>query len=56
MTVFAKPHEEEQPFCDFLDHIVAQEKDDQAQPDGEVRYAQTREAALFEGALFWSYL
>lgn len=38
--VFAKPHEEEQDFEDFLDYVIAQEKDPSSK--GEIRYAQTR--------------
>ena len=38
--VFAKPHEEEQDFEQFLDYVIAQEKDPSS--TGEIRYAQTR--------------
>ncbi|PKS10773.1 hypothetical protein jhhlp_002530 [Lomentospora prolificans] len=37
--VFAKPHEEEQDFEEFLDYVINQEKDPSSQ--GEIRYAQT---------------
>ncbi|OTB06186.1 hypothetical protein M426DRAFT_119493 [Hypoxylon sp. CI-4A] len=37
--VFAKPHEEDQTFEEFLDYLTAQEKDSK---EGEVRYAQTQ--------------
>lgn len=51
--VFAKPHEEDQPFEEFLDYIIAQEKAEISSPEsgvgggggggsGEVRYAQTQ--------------
>lgn len=39
-TVFAKPHEEEQDFEEFLDYVTAQEKSPSS--TGEIRYAQTR--------------
>jgi jumonji domain-containing protein 7 len=41
--VFAKPHEEEQPFSQFLDYLIKQEKQQQlpSSPQ-EVRYAQTQ--------------
>lgn len=48
--VFAKPHEEDQEFGEFLDYVIRQEKssslDSERGPrDGdEVRYAQTRES------------
>lgn len=38
--VFAKPHEEEQDFEEFLDYVIAQEKNPSS--TGEIRYAQTR--------------
>ncbi|KAI1772942.1 putative pla2g4b [Hypoxylon cercidicola] len=37
--VFAKPHEEEQPFEEFLEYLTTQEKEGIG---GEVRYAQTQ--------------
>ncbi|XXH00773.1 hypothetical protein Hte_007124 [Hypoxylon texense] len=37
--VFAKPHEEDQPFEEFLEYLTTQEK---RGLDGEVRYAQTQ--------------
>lgn len=41
--VFAKPHEEDQPFEDFLTFLQRQELDPTfREGDGEVRYAQTR--------------
>ncbi|KAL1842699.1 hypothetical protein VTJ49DRAFT_4478 [Mycothermus thermophilus] len=41
--VFAKPHEEEQPFSVFLDYLINQEKQQQQQDTpSEVRYAQTQ--------------
>lgn len=39
--VFVKPHEEEQAFESFLDHVVAQELG-QGSTSSEVRYAQTQ--------------
>lgn len=39
--VFAKPHEEDQPFSDFLTYVIHQEKT-QGLRQSEVRYAQTR--------------
>lgn len=39
--LFVKPWEEQQPFSEFLDYIISQEKSGSFQ--GEVRYAQTRE-------------
>ena len=44
-TLFAKPHEEDQDFESFLDHIRQQEKDSRFPPGAEVRYAQTRESS-----------
>jgi jumonji domain-containing protein 7 len=47
-TVFAKPHEEDQEFGEFLDYVIQQEKtplfdrDQEIGQRGEVRYAQTR--------------
>ncbi|KAI1738513.1 phospholipase A2 [Xylaria scruposa] len=47
-TVFAKPHEEDQEFNEFLDYVIQQEKsspsdsDQQAGKRDEVRYAQTQ--------------
>ncbi|KAI1391533.1 putative pla2g4b [Hypoxylon trugodes] len=42
--VFAKPHEEDQTFEEFLDYLTAQEIADHSSPEshGEVRYAQTQ--------------
>ncbi|EKD19977.1 phospholipase A2 protein family [Drepanopeziza brunnea f. sp. 'multigermtubi' MB_m1] len=48
--LFVKPHEEQQPFSQFLDFIIAQEKSLSSRsispstqpPGGEVRYAQTQ--------------
>ncbi|OTA67923.1 putative pla2g4b [Hypoxylon sp. EC38] len=42
--VFAKPHEEDQVFEEFLDYLTAQEKSSHSSPEtqGEVRYAQTQ--------------
>lgn len=42
--VFAKPHEEEQDFGEFLDYLIAQEKDTSSK--GEIRYAQTRTSSF----------
>ncbi|KAK3956486.1 cupin-like domain-containing protein [Pseudoneurospora amorphoporcata] len=39
--VFAKPHEEDQPFSDFLAYVIHQEKT-QGLRKSEVRYAQTQ--------------
>ncbi|KAJ4385944.1 hypothetical protein N0V85_007953, partial [Neurospora sp. IMI 360204] len=39
--VFAKPHEEDQPFSDFLAYVIHQEKT-QGLSKSEVRYAQTQ--------------
>ncbi|KAK5657312.1 hypothetical protein OQA88_3376 [Cercophora sp. LCS_1] len=39
--VFAKPHEEDQPFSSFLDYIIAQERESPTSPS-EIRYAQTQ--------------
>lgn len=39
--VFAKPWEEAQPFTEFLNYVIQQEKDPSSL-EGEVRYAQTR--------------
>ncbi|KAI0120121.1 cupin-like domain-containing protein [Nemania sp. FL0031] len=47
-TVFAKPHEEEREFCEFLDYVVRQEKarslngEQEAKDGDEVWYAQTQ--------------
>lgn len=41
-TVFVKPHEEDQPFDQFLEYVVRQETDPGFPTDSEVRYAQTR--------------
>lgn len=42
-VVFAKPHQEDQPFPEFLDYVIRQETDPESlAPDSEVRYAQTR--------------
>jgi jumonji domain-containing protein 7 len=41
-TVFAKPHQEDQLFEDFLKYVVEQENDPAFPADSEVRYAQTR--------------
>ncbi|KAI1377239.1 putative pla2g4b [Hypoxylon crocopeplum] len=48
--VFAKPHEEDQPFEEFLDYLIAQEKAGHSTPEdeGEVRYAQTQNDNLRE--------
>lgn len=43
--VFAKPHEELQPFPDFLDYLIHQEHHPDTSP-AEVRYAQTRTPPL----------
>ncbi|KAI1444658.1 putative pla2g4b [Annulohypoxylon stygium] len=42
--IFAKPHEEEQDFGEFLDYLTVQEKAENSSPEsrGEVRYAQTQ--------------
>ncbi|KAF2998405.1 hypothetical protein E8E14_004470 [Neopestalotiopsis sp. 37M] len=40
-TVFAKPHEEDQPFEEFLDYLTKQELESPNDPV-EVRYAQTQ--------------
>ncbi|KAK3685616.1 cupin-like domain-containing protein [Podospora appendiculata] len=40
--VFAKPWEEDQPFGEFLDYVVQQERGDSLQQNTEVRYAQTQ--------------
>ncbi|KAJ6787551.1 hypothetical protein PWT90_00634 [Aphanocladium album] len=40
--LFAKPHEESQPFEEFLNYIIGQEHDAGFGQDAEVRYAQTR--------------
>ncbi|ETS80112.1 hypothetical protein PFICI_07641 [Pestalotiopsis fici W106-1] len=40
-TVFAKPHEEDQPFEDFIDYLTKQELESPIDPV-EVRYAQTQ--------------
>ncbi|KAJ6438698.1 phospholipase A2 protein family [Purpureocillium lavendulum] len=40
--VLAKPHEESQPFDEFLDYVVRQETDPAFPPDAETRYAQTQ--------------
>ncbi|KAJ3498795.1 hypothetical protein NLG97_g854 [Lecanicillium saksenae] len=47
-TLFAKPHEESQPFAEFLDYIVRQEQDPGFDQDAEVRYAQTQNDNLRE--------
>ncbi|KAI1503548.1 phospholipase A2 [Biscogniauxia marginata] len=39
--LFAKPHEEDQGFEDFLNYVIQQEKDEKG-AEGEVRYAQTQ--------------
>ncbi|KFA47085.1 hypothetical protein S40293_04591 [Stachybotrys chartarum IBT 40293] len=41
-TVFAKPHQEDQLFEDFLKYVVEQENDPAFPADSEVRYAQTQ--------------
>ncbi|KAI8951331.1 phospholipase A2 [Xylaria longipes] len=47
-TIFAKPHEEDQEFSEFLDYVIQQEKssssdsEQQARKGDEVRYAQTQ--------------
>ena len=41
-VLFAKPHEEEQPFDEFLDYVMKQESSPFDATDTEVRYAQTR--------------
>lgn len=43
--VFVKPWEEDQPFPEFLDHIIEQEKTSPSQAS-EVRYAQTQDDNL----------
>jgi jumonji domain-containing protein 7 len=45
-TIFAKPHEEDQPFDEFLSYVIRQETDPAFPPESEVRYAQTRQPAL----------
>ncbi|GAB1314142.1 JmjC domain-containing protein [Madurella fahalii] len=41
--VFAKPHEEDQPFTAFLDYLITQEQAQEGgESQGEVRYAQTQ--------------
>ncbi len=50
--LFAKPHEESQPFEEFLDYIVGQETDPSFPPDAEVRYAQTRKSPAASGCLY----
>ncbi|KAM3456467.1 hypothetical protein MY3296_001746 [Beauveria thailandica] len=40
--LFAKPHEEFQPFDEFLDYIISQETDPDFPHSAEVRYAQTQ--------------
>ncbi|KAF7562559.1 hypothetical protein G7046_g1572 [Stylonectria norvegica] len=47
ITVFAKPHEEDQPFHEFLEYVVRQETDPDFPVDKEVRYAQTLSALVF---------
>ncbi|PFH58118.1 hypothetical protein XA68_14122 [Ophiocordyceps unilateralis] len=42
-TVLAKPHEELQPFYQFLAYLVKQETDPAFPSSSEVRYAQTRQ-------------
>lgn len=44
-TVFAKPHEEDQPFDEFLAYLTKQERDP-AFTGREIRYAQTRTHAV----------
>ncbi|TQV99113.1 hypothetical protein V2A60_004606 [Cordyceps javanica] len=44
--LFAKPHEEFQPFEEFLDYIIRQEIDPGFPKDAEVRYAQTQDDNL----------
>ncbi|KAI5917547.1 phospholipase A2 [Camillea tinctor] len=39
--LFAKPHEEDQTFENFLDYVIRQEKEEKGE-QGEVRYAQTQ--------------
>ncbi|CAI6100475.1 unnamed protein product [Clonostachys chloroleuca] len=41
-TVISKPHEEEQPFDEFLDYVIRQETVKTFSPEAEVRYAQTQ--------------
>jgi jumonji domain-containing protein 7 len=41
-TVFAKPHEEDQPFDQFFRYVVQQETDPDFPVESEVRYAQTQ--------------
>ncbi|KAI0883254.1 putative pla2g4b [Annulohypoxylon maeteangense] len=55
--IFAKPHEEEQDFGEFLDYLTTQEKAKNSSPEsgGEVRYAQTQNDNLRnEYALLYS--
>ncbi|KAM3500032.1 hypothetical protein MY10362_006767 [Beauveria mimosiformis] len=40
--LFAKPHEESQPFEGFLEYIISQETDPDFPQSAEVRYAQTQ--------------
>ncbi|TDZ32235.1 JmjC domain-containing protein E [Colletotrichum spinosum] len=39
-VIFAKPHEEDQDFEEFLDHVISQERSEDT--SSEVRYAQTQ--------------
>lgn len=42
--VLAKPYEEQQSFSEFLDYVIAQEKNKDDPRYAEVRYAQTRKS------------
>ncbi|KAG5995757.1 hypothetical protein E4U54_002779 [Claviceps lovelessii] len=42
-TVLSKPHEESQPFGDFLSYLIRQERSADGPETHEVRYAQTHE-------------
>jgi hypothetical protein len=41
-TVISKPHEEDQPFHEFLNYVIEQETKPDFDKNSEVRYAQTR--------------
>lgn len=47
--VFAKPHEEDQDFEEFLNYVINQEKNPSSQ-GSEIRYAQTRNVFPFPHA------
>jgi hypothetical protein len=50
-VVFAKPHEEDQEFSEFLSYVIRQEKDEDFPPDAEIRYAQTRKLVVLFSTL-----